>query len=332
MENRVTGKTRSFRIIGKPLASGPFQARTKPAKGGIEREAEPSQKFSKVVYGVFADYADDPERYGRGITINDVCIQLRISGHQIIYTSDLDPVCKDMKPFFNIKRKKASLIISWKHERKTGIPSQIVISSLVAIILVFSVLIWVKRQELNSSSQAKLERAAMESRPANSPVAVLEKKLPTIKKNASAQVILADSVNRLIDSGCFASALKIVRDSARSLDSAFALQAKNLITSLVLKKADSLRLEILALVKENKFQEAFVVDQQFDKDVFQLAGNYFSGKLCGWLLTAWVNSYNGSLSRKEAISRVNEGVKQVLNNAFWIMERNNMIFLEYTPD
>jgi hypothetical protein len=285
-----------------------------------------------AVYGVFAAYADAKARDYP----DNIARDLQISGVIVRGREDIIKFCDALNAYFQVEEEDRLLSFSWRGREAVDVARLKKPKNIIALVsgAFLSVAAFFLLAALLQSDSQRIDEVLAADFPSQkiSLTAAADNFIPPASANpATVNEKIVERVERLIEDGAFLSALSMLRDSLYPLDAESAKAIKIRIDRLVVLKADSLTIVIESLAAKGKYQEAFDLEQCFDKDVFRLAGSSVAKDLRSRLLTDWVYSYKGSKSKEEAMATVTDQVRKVLKNSSYAVAATSegKMYLEY---
>ena len=273
---------------------------------------------------VFDRYAQNRSRVYPDMIMRDLSlVKVAVGGREGIIE-----LCASLQDRFDVREEDRMFIFS---KRKSRTLKFVAFGALGLVVLAVGALVTVSLASSGNHEQGGFvdRQGSSRSVPVQSPAEVFETEDegPGIFKG------LSDSVESLLASESFSAAISMLQSSAASLDDDFVKRSRARINLLVSLKADSLQRSIDELLGRGKYQEAFELEQRFDKDVFRLAGGGTAQRLRQRLITDWVRSYKGWYSKEEAVESVTSEIQRILGSrSYRVAEGDGGVFyLEYGP-
>jgi hypothetical protein len=156
-----------------------------------------------------------------------------------------------------------------------------------------------------------------------------------VEKNIPREPCLEDTVMEMVNSANFSAALQIMNKSSGRLDPEFVSRTTARVKVLVNLNLACSNKAISRLINDSLYQEAFEMQNCFDKNVYQLAGDGHSSKLRKHIVTQWTFGLIGKgCSSDKAMCLVAEVVRKITQDRRYFVAASNDgdgFYLGYTP-
>jgi hypothetical protein len=291
------------------------------AKRGVGQYVDIVEKDlrNSEIYRIFVQGPDMIIQWIKYVQAYDPSIEFLFEDRQFVFSLNKESVKKEK----NVSDSEVSDDVDLKAKKKLPLILVVVIAALSVMVALVSVSVFGNEKKY-SAVEKNSAKPEMSAAPVKAEMSAAPVKIDSVR------IVKATDVNGLVEQEYFSDALVAI-DSVH-IPGGSAKMVKSKILSLVKIKADSVGKEILSLVDQGKFKEAFLLEKQFDKDVFALSSGRWSSKhLRSYIMTAWVNFYKKEKEEPEAMRIVSNDVAVLLDNSghFVGKKSNGHYYLDY---
>ncbi len=284
---------------------------------------EPAKRtWFDEAYDVFSGYAQS--RFG--VYFDTIKKDLRVRGVVVNDHGDLSGLFKNFNDYldYEYRKEERRFIFSFRGREEEVVVEEPKkkkrwwIVGVVLPVFILSSLVTASLVQSHGSDERMIER----------PKEDVAKQIVATTMPLPQKVSEPKSVEEMIERGLYSSALKTIGKG--DFEAGKIKNLKALINRGVVAKYDSLSLVIDSLANKGEYEKAFALENDFDKDVFQLKGNGTSKSLRSQLLTLWVYSYKGEKDKEGAMRSVTEKVREITGKDLYrVIEKDKKFYLEY---